>query len=106
MTNPYQAPDLLKNAGPLPENDKPNACAWGGLGVNLVALLCLMLVGRGGLLDVVGQFGAFLALPGLALCLLGLFHPARRLAIWGILVGIYVCLYLPTIAFAIYLWVR
>ena len=76
------------------------------MGLNLLALLCLMLVGRGGLLDVVGHFGAFLALPGLAFCVLGLFHPARRLAIWGMLVGIYVCLYLPTITYSIYSQVR
>ena len=95
MTNPYQAPYLMEDAG-LPPQDGPNRWARIGLGLNLLALVSLVLVDWPPLSGV-GCCGAFLALPGLVCSVLGLTHPPRWMAILAILVGTFVGLYLPTI---------
>jgi hypothetical protein len=40
--------------------------------------------------------GTFLAIPAFGLCVVGLFDPKRRLAVWGCFLSGYVALHLPS----------
>ena len=61
----------------------------GFVGVAVVGLL-------GPIVSVVGMCLAFLCLPGLVVSIMGVFHTPKRLAKWGIGLGILGSLYLPT----------
>jgi hypothetical protein len=49
---------------------------------------------------------AFATLPGLVLCVVARWRKASKLATCGLLLGIIVCFYLPTLSLAIIHWFR
>jgi len=69
-----------------------------GFSLSLIGVLGLFLVGPfGPVIGAVGMCMAFLCLPGLVASIVGLFSTPRRLAGWGLALGIVGSLYLPTI---------
>lgn len=73
-----------------------NRIAEIGFGLALVAVAGLFLVGR----NDAALYLAFLGLPATIFSLIGLVSMPRRWAWWGLGVGFFVCLHLPTLALA------
>ncbi len=90
--NPYESPH--EHSGRVP--DSVNTLGRVGFALSLVALLGLLLVGPfGSTVNTIGMCISVLCLPGLVTSVVALRHRPRRLAGWGIAVGIFVALYLP-----------
>ncbi len=65
------------------------------LGVTASLSLCVASVSR------VFVMATLLAVPGLLLSLVALRTPPRRIAVRGVVVALFVCLYLPTMLFSL-----
>lgn len=73
------------------------------LALSLLGLIGVTLVAHsfGTALGYVGVCLAFLSLPGLICGVAGLFTASRRLSVWGIVLGIFVLLHVPTILLSV-----
>ena len=56
--------------------------------------------------SVVGVWFAFLSLPGLLISIAGLLRPPRRLASWGVALGVIGSLYVPTLYLSLFAFSR
>jgi len=75
-----------------------------GFSLSLVGVIGLFLVGPFGPVSAtVGMNMTFLCVPGLVASIVGLIRTPRRLAGWGIVLGIFGSLYLPTFYLSIFL---
>lgn len=100
--NPYESPHASDGSASLPRN----RLARVGFVFSVIGVLAVFLVGPfGPLLGTIGMCMAFLCLPGLALSVMGLRHQPRRLACWGVALGVFGSLYLPTFCHAMSVFV-
>ena len=91
--NPFQSPieDSTLSVDPK------NVIGRVGFSLSLVGVIGLFLVGPlGPAITTVGMSVLWLCLPGLAVSVVGLFRAPRALALWGVVLGAYGLLYLPT----------
>ena len=94
--NPYLPSASVADAA-LPTQPQ-NALGTIGFYLSLIALIAGMSVGPfGDTLAVVGMCVAFLALPGFFISLVALCWRPRWLAAWGLGLGFFQSLYLPTL---------
>ena len=90
---PYESPNTSNDSAILPQNKLGQI----GFALSLIGVLGVFLVGPfGSLIGTVGMCVAFISLPGLAVSAIGLRRQPRRLAGWGVALGIFGSLYLPT----------
>ena len=100
MSNPYQS---LTTQTELPIATPSNSIARIGFFASLTGVVSLFAIGPfGSLISTVSSCVAFVSLPGLIISCLGLFYRPRRLAGWGVAMGIFGCLYLPTIFLSLF----
>jgi len=101
--NPYESPHEHSRRVP----DSGNTLGRVGFVLSLVALLGLLAVGPfGSTVNTFGMCISFVCLPGLVTSVVALRHRPRRLAGWGIAVGIFVALYLPTFYLSMFVFGR
>ncbi len=94
MSNFYASPTTQTETQPTAEY---NHIARIGFFTSLTGVLALFAVGPfGSLIATVSMCVAFVSLPGLIISGVGLFRRPRRLAGWGVALGIFGSLYLPT----------
>jgi hypothetical protein len=95
MSNPYES---LTTQTELPIAAPSNPIARIGFFASLTGLVSLFAIGPfGSLISIIASCVAFVSLPGLIISCLGLFYRPRRLAGWGVAIGIFGSLHLPTI---------
>ena len=76
-----------------------------GFVLSLTGVVGLFLVGPfGPVIGTVGMCLTFLCLPGLIVSIAGLFRPPKKLAKWGVALGIFGSLYLGTFYLAIFVF--
>ncbi len=93
--NPYAPSSQLAETAP-PQKPR-NILGTVGLSLSMTALAGGLSVGSfGNTVSLVGMCVAFLALPGMVISLLALCWSPRHLAAWGLGVGFFQSLYLPT----------
>lgn len=76
-----------------------------GFSLSLVAVIGLFFLGSFG--AVASKFEmsvTFLCLPGMIVSIVGLFRKPRRLAAWGVNLGIFGFLYLPTLYLSMFVF--
>jgi len=101
--NPYQPPLALES----PRRPARNICARIGFVTSLVGVAGVFLVGPfGPSVSGIGMRIAFLCVPGLLLSVAGLFRPPRRLAGWGVALGVFGTLFLPTFCLSLFVFRR
>ena len=97
--NPYESPHATDGSASLPQNKLARV----GFVLSLIGVVAVFLVGPfGPLVGIIGMCMAFLCLPGLAVSAVALRHQPRRLARWGVALGIFGSLYLPTFCHAMF----
>lgn len=90
--NPYKTPEDLDS-----RTASKNTLGSIGFTLSLIGFAGLLVVGPlGPLASTVGMYLAFLCLPGLIVSIVGVFRKPKRLAKWGIGIGLFGSLYLPT----------
>ena len=68
-----------------------------GFSLSLIGVIGLCLVGPfGPLIGTIGIYITFLCLPGLVTSVVGMFRTPQRLARWGVALGVFGSMYLPT----------
>ena len=93
--NPYQPP-IRPSISALPSNSR-NVFGRIGFSLSLAGVIGLFVVGLfGPAVSLVGMCISFLCLPGLVLSIVGTFRTPRRLAGYGVALGVFGSLYLPT----------
>jgi hypothetical protein len=93
--NPYAASTLPAKS--IRQQEPRNFLGMFGFYLSLTALTGGMSVGSfGQIVSVIGMCVAFLALPAFFLSLVALCWPPRRLAAWGVGLGLFQSLYLQT----------
>ena len=91
--NPYEAP-TVNSATEVPT---ANHIGRVGFTLSLVGFAGVAVVGSlGPVLSAIGMCVAFFCLPGLVVSTFGVFRTPKRLAKWGIGLGLLGSLYLPT----------
>ena len=99
--NPYEAPLASSTVLIAPRN------LVGGIGlfVSLMGFMGVVVVGPlGPIVSSIGMRLAFLCLPGLLVSVIGVFRKPRRLAAWGVALGVIGSLYLPTFYLSIFVF--
>ncbi|MGQ0634633.1 MAG: hypothetical protein ACT4QC_08480 [Planctomycetaceae bacterium] len=82
-----------------------NPLGQAGFIASLLGVCGIAIVGPfGEAATLVGVSIAFLTLPGIVLSAMGLRRNPRRLAAWGLLMGIGGAMYLPTFGLALFRW--
>jgi hypothetical protein len=80
-----------------------NPLGQAGFFTSLLGICGVAIVGPfGEAVTVAGISIAFLTLPGIVLSAIGLRRSPRRLATWGLLIGIVGAMYLPTFCFVLF----
>jgi len=91
MSNPYAAPTI--HAAQIVEG---NPIGRVGFFLSLTGVISLFAIGHfGPVISTIAVGVAFVSLPGLMISFVGLFRRPRRLARWGIALGIFGSLFLP-----------
>lgn len=96
--NPYQS---------MADGDQSSVGVRNSLGrigfyVSLTAVAGLFATPFGPTIGAVGACVAFLALPGTLLSSIGLIWHPRRLAKWGVALGVFCSMYLPTLFLSLF----
>src|SRR5688572_30589249 len=92
--NPYEPPTGANNS----TSASGNAIGRTGFALSLAGVVGLFLIGPfGSFAAMIGAPLTFLCFPGLVISTIGVFRQPRRLAGWGIAIGAFGSLYLPTI---------
>gem|GEM_PF-1647484 len=98
--NPYESPASL---GKAPAADR-NTIGRIGFGLSVVGVLGVFVIGFfGPPVSTVGVYASFLSLPGLGVSAVGLSGKPKRLAGWGLGLGIFGSLFLPTIFLSLFI---
>jgi hypothetical protein len=93
--------DLASPGGDLPAGQ--NHVGRAGFFVSLAGICGVAAAGPfGNFVTGIGIALAFLSLPGIVLCVVGLRRTPRRLAAWGLVIGIAGALYLPTFCLVLF----
>lgn len=94
MSNPYESPATqTETSTSAPRNPIGRI----GFFTSLTGVLALFAVGPfGSVIATVAMCVAFVSFPGLIISGVGLFREPRRLAGWGVALGIFGSLFLPT----------
>ena len=99
--NPYKSPPDFISSPVLPQNNLGRT----GFVLSLTGVFGLFLAGPfGALISTVAMYVAFLSLPGLVISAVGLGRQPRRLAAWGVALGIFGSLYLPTFFLSLFVF--
>ena len=99
--NPYEPP-IASNVAPIAARNPV-----GGIGffLSLIGFMGVAVVGPlGPIVSSIGMCLAFLCLPGLLVSVIGVFRTPRRLAAWGVALGVFGSLYLPTFYLSIFVF--
>lgn len=76
--------------------------AFAGFHTSVTGLLAMFAISPfGTTIGTIATFVAFLSLPGLIFSAIGLFGQRRRLAGWGLVLGLFGTLNLPTLIFSL-----
>jgi hypothetical protein len=95
MSNPYAPPNIDTE---LPTSVRVNGIAYAGFLTSAIGLLAMFAISPfGPMIGIVATFVAFLSLPGLILSVIGLSGQRRRLASWGVVLGLLGTMNLPTL---------
>jgi len=96
--NPYQAPC---HGDPVNDGRTTNPLGTIGFSLSFVAILGLCTVGSfGQMMSAIGMSLTCLSIPGLLVSSAGLWWRPKRLAAWGVVLGMIGLCYLPTFYFA------
>jgi hypothetical protein len=92
--NPYEPADIRNGAATMPRVQLAHV----GFFLSLIGSVGVFLVGPFGLIvSLVGACAALLCFPGLLVSLLALRNTPRRMAVWGVGLGVFGSLFLPTL---------
>ena len=100
MSNPHKSPATQTETSTSAER---NPIGRIGFLTSLTGVLAVIAVGLfGSLITTFAMCVAFVSLPGLVISGVGLFREPRRLAGWGVALGIFGSLYLPTFCLSLF----
>jgi hypothetical protein len=102
--NPYQSPEST-NGAQIVSSSEGNYFGFAGLVLSIIASVGLFAVGFPPHVKI-GAYLSFLSIPGIALSVVGSFRAPRRFAIWGIAIGVFVALYLPSLSVGLFVFKR
>lgn len=96
--NPYEPPVGSDSSSV----DSPNSLGRIGFLISLTGIAGLLTTPFGPGIGTVGARVAFLALPGTLVSSIGLIWHPRRLAKWGVALGVFCSMYLPTLYLSLF----
>lgn len=106
MLNPYESPNQDRGDTNQEGQTSPqrNHLAYIGFFTSLAGVLAELAVGRfDSWIGIIPMYVAFASLPGLIISGIALFHKPRRLAGWGVVLGLFGSLNLSTICAYLFL---